>query len=75
MNSRIYPHPFFAREGRPFIIGTFAMAAIFWLLDWEFLAFLALILFIFCAQFFRDPAREIPTDPRAVLSPVDGRVC
>ena len=51
------------------------MAAIFWLLDWEFLAFLALILFIFCAQFFRDPAREIPTDPRAVLSPVDGRVC
>lgn len=75
MNSRIYPHPFFAREGLPFIIGTFAMAAIFWLLDWEFLAFLALILFIFCAQFFRDPAREIPTDPRAVLSPVDGRVC
>ena len=75
MNSRIYPHPFFAREGRPFIIGTCAMAAIFWLLDWEFLAFLALILFIFCAQFFRDPAREIPTDPRAVLSPVDGRVC
>ena len=51
------------------------MAAIFWLLDWEFLAFLALILFISCAQFFRDPAREIPTDPRAVLSPVDGRVC
>lgn len=75
MNSRIYPHPFFAREGRPFIIGTFAMAAIFWFLDWEFLAFLALILFVFCAQFFRDPAREMPTDPRAVLSPVDGRVC
>lgn len=75
MNSRIYPHPFFAREGRPFIIGTFAMTAIFWFLDWEFLAFLALVLFIFCAQFFRDPARELPTDPRAVLSPVDGRVC
>jgi phosphatidylserine decarboxylase len=25
-------------------------------------------------QFFRDPAREIPSDPRAVLSPADGRI-
>lgn len=75
MNSRIYPHPFFAREGRPFIIGTFAVTAVLWLLDWNFLAFLSLVLFVFCVQFFRDPARELPTDPKAVLSPVDGRVC
>ena len=46
-----------------------------WLLDWNFLAFLSLVLFVFCVQFFRDPARELPTDPKAVLSPVDGRVC
>src|SRR2546427_11520468 len=25
-------------------------------------------------QFFRDPPREVPDDPRAVLSPADGRI-
>ena len=55
--------------------GTFAVTAVLWLLDWNFLAFLSLVLFVFCVQFFRDPARELPTDPKAVLSPVDGRVC
>jgi phosphatidylserine decarboxylase len=29
---------------------------------------------LFILQFFRDPAREIPSDPQAVLSPADGRV-
>jgi len=29
---------------------------------------------IFILQFFRDPPREIPDDPRAVLSAADGRV-
>ncbi len=47
-----------------------------WLLDWNFLAFLSRSSSLsFCVQFFRDPARELPTDPKAVLSPVDGRVC
>jgi len=29
---------------------------------------------LFILQFFRDPPREIPDDPQAVLSPADGRV-
>jgi phosphatidylserine decarboxylase len=29
---------------------------------------------LFILQFFRDPAREVPDDPRAVLSPADGRI-
>ncbi len=29
---------------------------------------------VFALQFFRDPAREIPQNPEAVLSPVDGRI-
>jgi phosphatidylserine decarboxylase len=29
---------------------------------------------LFILQFFRDPPREVPDDPRAVVSPADGRV-
>ena len=29
---------------------------------------------LFILQFFRDPAREVPADPSAVVSPADGRV-
>ena len=29
---------------------------------------------LFVLQFFRDPPREIPDDPQAVLSPADGRI-
>ena len=75
MNPRIYPHPFFAREGWPIIGGAAAVTVLLWLFGCSYLAFLALIVTIFCAQFFRDPARELPGDPRAVVSPVDGRVC
>ena len=32
------------------------------------------LLALFILQFFRDPAREIPDDPLAVLSPADGRI-
>ena len=29
---------------------------------------------LFVLQFFRDPARAVPDDPQAVLSPADGRI-
>ena len=29
---------------------------------------------LFILQFFRDPARAVPDDPQAVLSPADGRI-
>ncbi len=75
MNSRIYPHPFFAKEGQPIIIGVGVVALVLALVGLNFLSGIAVILFIFCAQFFRDPAREMPEDPRAVVSPADGRIC
>ncbi|MCB1929916.1 MAG: phosphatidylserine decarboxylase [Rhodocyclaceae bacterium] len=69
-----YPHPILAREGWPFIGVSFvvtllvhATAGIWWALPFW-------ILFVFVVQFFRDPAREIPQDPKAVLSPADGRI-
>ena len=71
---RRYPHPVIAREGWPFLAISFfaSLAAHFFLgLIWA-LPFWAISLFIL--QFFRDPAREIPDDPQAVLSPADGRI-
>jgi phosphatidylserine decarboxylase len=32
------------------------------------------LLALFILQFFRDPAREVPDDPGAVVSPADGRI-
>ncbi len=69
-----YPHPIIAREGWPFIaiaavvailaqaLGGFGFAWIFWLIV------------IFVVQFFRDPARPIPSQANAVLCPADGRI-
>ena len=74
MDQRIYPHPFIAREGWPFIAGAGALALIVTALDWDFLSLVCWILFVIVLQFFRDPAREIPKGGRLVLSVVDGRV-
>jgi phosphatidylserine decarboxylase len=69
-----YPHPVIAREGWPFIAAALAAAALVqWLAGfWWALPFWLAVLFV--VQFFRDPPRAVPADPRAVLSPADGRV-
>lgn len=73
MNRNLYPHPFIAREGWPFIgiALVIALALHFFAGDWAILGWL---LFVFVLQFFRDPCREQTTDELAVVSPVDGRV-
>jgi phosphatidylserine decarboxylase len=72
--SAAYPHPIIAREGWPFVAIAVAVAlgvalAIGWW--WSVPLWLAAL---FVLQFFRDPARAVPDDPRAVVSPADGRV-
>ena len=67
-----YPHPFIAREGWPFIAASFVLAVLasaagvwslpFWLI------------FVFCLQFFRDPARVVAGGPKSVVAPADGRI-
>jgi phosphatidylserine decarboxylase len=68
-----YPHPIIAREGWPFVVLTLATAA-----GVTYFSALASIPFwiiaVFVLQFFRDPARVIPQNPSAVLSPADGRI-
>jgi phosphatidylserine decarboxylase len=69
-----YPHPFFAREGWPFIIGTVVIAALVNILaSWIWAIPFWLIAF-FVLQFFRDPPRVVPQKTNAVLSPADGRI-
>ena len=74
MNQR-YPHPIIAREGWPILAGALVVTVVLSWLDFDFLALLGGVFFLFALQFFRDPAREQPLDERAVVSPVDGRVC
>jgi phosphatidylserine decarboxylase len=68
-----YPHPIIAREGWPFAAISVAVALLVtWLAGWWSVPFWLLSLFI--VQFFRDPPRNPPPGPGAVLSAADGRV-
>jgi len=68
-----YPHPVIAREGWPFLGAAVVVSAgVTWWACWWSIPFWLLTLFIL--QFFRDPPREVPDDPRAVVSPADGRI-
>jgi phosphatidylserine decarboxylase len=69
-----YPHPIIAREGWPFLIGSIAIALLLSALAGGIIELLSWIVVLFVLQFFRDPAREIPQDAGAVLSPADGRI-
>ena len=68
-----YPHPIIAREGWPFLALAVAAALIatVFLGSWSIPLW---IIALFVLQFFRDPARVIPQDDNAVLSPADGRI-
>ncbi len=68
-----YPHPIIAREGWPFlaIALILAVATTLWCATWSIPMW---IIALFVLQFFRDPAREIPQNAGAVLSPADGRI-
>ncbi len=68
-----YPHPILAREGWPFIAISIIAALILSKL-WLPLGILGWIAVVFVVQFFRDPARPVPSQANAVLSPADGRI-
>ncbi len=68
-----YPHPLIAREGWPFIGISLGFAMMMVLpLGWWSLPFW--LIFLFCLQFFRDPARLVAGNEKTVVAPADGRV-
>jgi phosphatidylserine decarboxylase len=69
-----YPHPIIAREGWPFLaIGAVAGLLVGFAFGWWW-SLPVWAVFLFVLQFFRDPPRNVPDDPRAVVSPADGRI-
>ena len=69
-----YPHPLIAREGWPFLAAALLAALLVGWLAGGWWAAPPWLLALFVLQFFRDPPRDVPDDPRAVLSAADGRV-
>lgn len=68
-----YPHPIIAKEGWPFLAAGIVVSLVVhvgW--GWWSLPFWLITLFIL--QFFRDPPRNVPAEPDAVVSPADGRI-
>jgi phosphatidylserine decarboxylase len=69
-----YPHPLIAREGWPFLSGAALLALVVHAFLGLAVALPFWVIAIFVLQFFRDPAREVPAQANAVLSPADGRI-
>jgi phosphatidylserine decarboxylase len=70
----LYPHPFIAREGWPFIALTVLLALFVWWLAGPWWSLLMWVAAIFMVQFFRDPRRAAPLGANLVISPADGRI-
>jgi phosphatidylserine decarboxylase len=63
-----------AREAWSFVLPLAVAAAVTWFLGWIIVAWVLVFLVAGVLYFFRDPRREIPTDPDLVVSPGDGKV-
>ena len=72
--NNAYPHPIIAREGWAFLALSVVAALVLSFAGWWVFAALAWLVALFIAQFFRDPPRTAPSDPKAVLSPADGKI-
>ncbi|HEY8368244.1 MAG TPA: phosphatidylserine decarboxylase family protein [Thermodesulfobacteriota bacterium] len=63
------------REGWPFVAIAAALAALGWAAAGPWAGVPLLALTAFTVNFFRNPRRDVPTDPGVVVAPADGVVC
>jgi phosphatidylserine decarboxylase len=62
------------REGMKFGLIAAAITGLFFILGWEVLGWLMLIVTGWVLAFFRDPVRAVPQDENAIISPADGLI-
>src|SRR2546428_9022105 len=62
------------KDAYRFLVPLLVSAILAYALGLYLAAILVLLLAAFVAFFFRNPRREIPSDPRIIVSPADGRV-
>jgi phosphatidylserine decarboxylase len=62
------------KDAYRFLVPLVLSAAVALLLGLHTAAILVLLLALFVAFFFRNPRREVPADPRVIVSPADGRI-
>jgi phosphatidylserine decarboxylase len=61
-------------EGRHIFAVALALGALGWFLGWTWLVVLAVLLVLFCLNFFRDPERTVPPGDDLVIAAADGVV-
>jgi phosphatidylserine decarboxylase len=62
------------KEGYSFGLPPLILGGLSLLLHWYLIATVLVLLALFVFSFFRNPQRQIPAEPGAVVSPADGRV-
>ena len=67
-------YPLLAREGWPHVVIATIVAVAIHYYGGMLLAIPFWVAVIFVLQFFRDPPRKIPVDPRLVVCPADGKI-
>jgi phosphatidylserine decarboxylase len=70
-----YRMPSVHPEGRKFVVIAAAVALLFWwVIDWDWLGWIAAGLTLWVAAFFRDPVRTTPKEVGLIVAPADGLV-
>src|SRR6266571_1547615 len=62
------------RDGIFYALGLLAVAGVLAWLTSPWYCVVPLLLAVFMLWFFRDPKREVPQQPGAIVSPADGKV-